>query len=139
MNIFKQNKILLSLCPIPENIQEIIFSILVGYGTPVSNILTNLEEIKKKFMKNIRVYSFGRLGYFSICHTRKTLTYYQLLTINEYATYFRLKALYEIHAIHLERTDMTNYKISKLIDLNQELYNITRIRLLKILKEEIKI
>jgi len=140
MNIFEQAKILLSLCPIPQIIQEMIFNILVGYGTPISNILTNLEEIKKKFAKKIYVYSFGRSGCLSVCHTRKTLNYYQMLTLNENATYFTLKTIYEIHEIYLQRTDtMRDYNRLTLFHLNQELSNITRTRLLKILKEEKKI
>jgi len=136
MNTFEQNKILLSLCPIPESIQKMIFNILIGYGTPNTNILTNLEEIKNNFMKKIVVTSFGRVGCLSICHSRKELNYYQSLTINENATYFTLETLYELHAIYLQSTPMTHYKLSKLHDLKQELTNIKRIRLLKMLEEE---
>jgi hypothetical protein len=118
MNILEQNKILLNLCPIPQIIQEMIFNIFVGYGTPSANILKNPVITKDNFIKRIIVISFGRL---------------------RRSTYFSLETIYELHAVYLKNKIMTPYRICKLQDLRIELHNNMKLRLVKMIKEEEKI
>ena len=111
-------------------------SLYTIYGTPVSNILKDIEIIKCNFIKKIHIVSFGRVGYLKIVHSPKFLNYYQIMTMHDNATYFSLETLYELHMVYLKKTDMTPYKLLKLYDLTDELHNNMRVRLIHIIEEE---
>jgi hypothetical protein len=136
MNILEQNKILLNLCPIPQIIQEMIFNILVGYGTPSANILKDPVITKDNFIKRIIVISFGRVGRMIIRHSPKFLNYCELLDMHANSTYFSLETIYELHVVYLKNKIMTPYRIRKLQDLRIELHNNMKLRLVKTIEEE---
>lgn len=109
MNTYKQ---LLQLCPIPECIQQLIFNILVGYGTPSANAIQSV-------MPNINV----------ILKTNACLE------SSLSASYFSQEAIIEIHIIYLTNKPQTHARISKVKAINNYFRKITQERLIQFLEK----
>ena len=139
MNPLEQNKTLLELCPIPTIIQEMIFNILVGYGTPSANLFENPTIILRNFIKRISRVSFRTTKRLIICHISRELTYFQMLYMYENSPHFSLVTIYELHMIHLKKTEMNPYKNSKVREITSEIQINTKKRLLQMIKEEVNI
>jgi hypothetical protein len=115
MNTFEIACKLLELCPVPSCIQQLIFNILVGYGTPSAN------AIQKETIR-----SWGAVNEF-----RYILNYIE--------QYYNQEVLYELHIIYLTNKRQTSYTISKLQILSQYSQDLTRNRLIRLLDEETKL
>lgn len=130
MNPYEQSMQMLSLCPIPHCIQQLIYYTLVGYGTLSANairIMPAMEDIP------IKVVIFGPHN-----RCRHTL-YFMKKTITRYyddATHFSLHALYELHLIYLNTQRPTEYLNSKRQIMKDSLYVSTKIRLVRLMVEE---
>ena len=115
MNKFQMASMLLTLCPIPTVIQEMIVGILVCEGTPSSNAIKGMkleEEVP------IKVVGLGPLN-----RCRHTL-YYMERTINhiyDNASYFSREALIELHIVYLKGKRPTAYTATKIQDLTNHL------------------
>ena len=109
MNTYKQ---LLELCPIPECIQQLIFNILVGYGTPSANAIQSVIPNINVILKT------------NAC-LRSSLS----------ATYFSQEAIIEIHIIYLTNKQQTHARISKVKAMNNYLRKITQERLIRFLEK----
>ena len=133
MNSFEYASSLLELCPIPESIQQCIFSLLIGFGTPSTKAMKNAtlpEEVP------IRVVALGMLD-----RCRHTL-YYMERTIShcyDNASHFSREALFELHKIYLSNKRPTAYTITKTQELNNRLQTMSRKRLLQFIVEESQI
>ena len=98
MNPYEQSMHMLSRCPIPPCIQEIIYYMLVGYGTGHANAIktrsTN-QEVPRKFIK------FGTFYSSHTCHY--VLQFIEKTVIHNYdnATYSSICALYENHLLYM--------------------------------------
>ena len=107
---------LLTLCPIPTVIQDMIVGILMCEGTPSSNAIKrkNLEEEEVP----IKVVALGPLD-----RCRHTL-YYMERTVNiiyDNASYFSREALIELHIAYLKEKRSTTYTVTKIQDLTNHL------------------
>ena len=130
MNLYEQSIQMLSLCPIPHCIQQLIYYMLIGYGTLSANairIMPAMEDIP------IKVVAFGPHN-----RCRHTL-YFMKKTITRYyddATHFSLHALYELHLVYLNTRRPTEYLNSERQIMNDSLYVSTKIRLIRLMVEE---
>jgi hypothetical protein len=115
MNKFQMASMLLTLCPIPTVIQDMIVGILMYQGTPSSNAIKtrNLEEEVP-----IKVVALGPLD-----RCRHTL-YYMERTVNriyDNSSYFSREALIELHIAYLKEKRSTAYTVTKIQDLTNHL------------------
>ena len=128
MNKLQTASMLLSLCPIPQVIQDMIFGILLCDGTPSSNAIKgkNLEEEEEI---PIKVVALGPLN-----RCRHTL-YYMEQTVNiiyDNASYFSREALIELHIVYLKEKRTTAYTVTKIQALTNHLNSLIKERLVKI-------
>ena len=112
MNTFEIACKLVELCPVPACIQQLIFNILVGYGTPSAN------AIQKETTR-----SWGAPNEF-----RYTLNYIE--------QNYNREALYELHIIYLTNKRQTSYTISKIQMISRYSQAHIRSRLIRLLDEE---
>ena len=127
MNLYEQYANVLQLCSIPESIQQMIFYLLVGYGTSSAhNIQGELANTNKK-EEPIHAIILGPLD-----RCRHTL-YYMENTINhvyDNSNYFSREALYHAHLIYLQnKKKQTEYTITKIQELTNDLKRLTKNRL----------
>lgn len=116
---------LLTLCPIPTVIQDMIVGILMCEGTPSSNAIKrkNLEEEEEEVP--IKVVALGPLD-----RCRHTL-YYMERTVNyiyDNASYFSREALIELHIAYLKEKRSTTYTVTKIQDLTNYLTSLFKRR-----------
>lgn len=135
MNPLQLASSLLTLCPIPTAIQDIIFGILVGYGTPSTNAIKSKPSIDDNEIP-IRVVALGTLD-----RCRHTLYYMERTITHTYdnASYFSKEALFEIHTIYLKNKRTTEYTLTKMQELSNALYSLSQRRLIQIMGEESRI
>lgn len=135
MNIFERDTYLLKLCPIPESIQQCIFNLLIGFGTPSTNaIKTTPLQLENEIP--IKVVALGTLD-----RCRYTL-YYMERTITHWydnSNYFSKEALFGLHQIYLSNKKQTAYTTTKTQDLTNCLQTMSRRRLIQIVEEELRI
>ena len=120
MNKFETASMILTMCPIPTSIQDIILGILIGYGTPSANaIKARLIEDEPEIP--IKVVALGTLD-----RCRHTL-YYMERTINynyDNASYFSKEALFELHIVYLNGKRSTPYTVRKIQELTNHLQKL---------------
>ena len=124
---------LVELCPVPSCIQQLIFNILVGYGTPSAHAIQTAPHSIVETPIQVQI------GTLTQC--RHTLYYMEKRIIHCYdnASHFSRDALYELHIIYLTKKPQTPYIISKLRDVFQYYNTLTRNRLIQLCNEETKI
>jgi hypothetical protein len=117
MNKFETASMLLTLCPIPTSIQDIIFGMLLSQGTPSAAAIKRDEKEEEKEIP-IKVVALGTLD-----RCRHTL-YYMEKTINhnyDNASYFSKEALFELHIVYLNGKRSTPYTTRKIQELTNHL------------------
>ena len=134
MNSLESARSSLRNCPIPENVQDLIFSMLLSFGTPSSGALMSSKLIVNDDIP-IAVVILGTLD-----RCRHTL-YYANKTISHFydnAGYFSRRALFETHIVYLKKKKVQTptYTTSKIAGLTYHLHLMTRNRLLKFIEEE---
>ena len=132
MNLYEQSMIL-RMCPVPASIQQIIYYLLMGFGTETANAIRTAPAILDVPIKSV---AFGPLG-----RCRHTL-YYMNFTINHYydnASHFSRRALYELHLIYLDRNPPLPYISSRIQDITSSLHVLNKNRLMRFVVEERRI
>jgi hypothetical protein len=130
MNPYEQSIHLLRVCPIPSSIQQIIYYLLVGFGTETANAIRTAPAISDEPIKTV---AFGPLG-----RCRHTL-YYWNYTINHYydnASHFSRLALYELHLIYLINSPPLPYIFSRIQDITSSLRVLIKNRLMRFVVED---
>ena len=130
MNPYEQSIRLLRVCPIPSSIQQIIYYLLVGFGTETANAIRTAHAILDVPIKAV---AFGPLG-----RCRHTL-YFMHYTINHYydnASHFSRLALYELHLIYLNHNPPLPYISSRIQDVSSSLRALINNRLMRFFVEE---
>ena len=125
MNKFQIASMLLTLCPIPTVIQDMIFTILVCQGTPSARVIKAREEREEREIP-ICVVALGPL------HACRYTLYYMDRTVNHYYdndSYFNKEALFELHIIYLKSKRSTAYTVRKIQELTNHLDELFRDRL----------
>lgn len=120
MNTFQMASTLLTMCPIPTSIQDIILGMLIGYGTPSANAI-KARLIEDEPETPIKVVALGTLD-----RCRHTL-YYMEKTINhnyDNASYFSKEALFELHIVYLNGKRSTPYTTRKIQELTNHLKSL---------------
>jgi hypothetical protein len=132
MNLETATK-LVELCPVPSCIQQLILTILLGYGTPSAHAIQTAPLIDEIPIQVVHVGTLNRCRH-TIYYMEKTITH-----CYDNASHFSREALYEIHIIYLTNKQQTPYTILKLRDLTQYSSTLTRNRLIQWCKQETKI
>jgi len=133
MNPYEQFMQLLSTCPVPRCIQQLIYYHLVGYGTPSAGVIqtmTPAEDIP------IKVVALGPLNTcrHSLYYMEKTITHNY-----DISSHFSRQALYEHHIIYLKSKKIqTEYIISRQRAMMESLQILANIRLMRLTIEEHK-
>ena len=100
MNPYEESIQMLRKCPIPHCIQQLIYYLLIGYGTSHANAIQTMpaiEDVPRKIIKFGTFDSSNRCDY-TLCFTKKTITYNY-----DNSTYSSLRALYENHLIYMNK------------------------------------
>ena len=128
MNILETGSVLLKLCPIPTVIQDIIMNILIGFGTPSANAIKSRQLLDESEIP-IKVVAFTSLN-----KCRYTLYYMERAVTHYYdeASYFSKEALFEMYSIYLKNKRTTQYTITKLQDISNHSYRLSRERLIQL-------
>ena len=135
MNPYEQSVRLLRLCPIPQSIQQLIYYILIGYGTPTTNALQTISFFEN-YTVRFAIFSplnRNRLSLNAMC---KKISYYY-----ENPSHFSRYTLYELHIIYLNvNKSKNNYSEEYMITRNQDMQNLlrdlTKKRLMCLIAEE---
>jgi hypothetical protein len=133
MNLYEQSMQILRACPVPPCIQQIIYYLLVGFGTETANIIRTAPAVLDV---PIKIVAFGPLG-----RCRHTL-YFMNFTINHYydnASHFSRVALYELHLIYLDCSPHFPYISSRIQDITSSLRVLIKNRLMRFIVEERRI
>ena len=124
---------LVELCPVPSCMQQLILTILLGYGTPSAHAIQTAPLIDEIPIQVVHVGTLNRCRH-TLYYMEKTLTH-----CYNNATHFSREALFELHIIYLTNKRQTPYTISKLRDLTQYSIALSRNRLIQMCNEETKI
>jgi hypothetical protein len=128
MNKFQIASALLTLCPIPTVIQNMIFGILLCEGTPTASIIKTRKSDKESGELEIPIHVVV-IGPLQRC--RHSL-YYMDKTINHYYdndSYFNKEALFELHIIYLKSKRTSAYTVRKIQELTEHLDMLFKCRL----------
>lgn len=134
MNPFETARELLELTPIPSSIQQIIFNMLIGYGTPSSKVLKTKEPDEDIPIRVVAIGPLNRCRH-TMYYTWKTKTH-----CYDNASHYSREALYELHTVYLlNKKRQTSYVLSKLLDMAIYMEAQTETRLSQFAAEERKI
>lgn len=146
MNIFEFSKVVLQLCPVPTCIQDQIYNLLVGYGTPCMNTINTTIIAFHKLMERVAIFNLtdspSLWKYVKMYHDYRILRYNilygdsSILTYYTPNVYFSSEAICELHLCHLNNSNPTPLQISKKRGLTSKLQDMMRFRLCKMYNDE---
>lgn len=133
MDPYEQSMCVLRLSPVPHSIQQLIYYMLIGHGTPTTNALQTITFFED-YTVRFAIFSpsnKNRLSLHSMC---KKISYY-----HDNPSHFSLYTFYELHCIYLN-VNKNNYSEQFMITRNEDmqnlLRNLTKKRLTRLIVEE---
>jgi hypothetical protein len=124
---------LVELCPVHPCIQQLIFIMLIGYGTPTAHAIRTAPLIGETPSHVVRTGTQNRCRH-TFYYNEKTITH-----CYDKSSHFSRETLYELHKIYLTNKQQTLYTISRLRDLNQDSVALSRNRLIRMGNEELRL